>query len=359
MRQGFSPLLFTNHYTPTTFLKIYRTNRRKKRVYIVEVLQIEDRELMKKHEKLMSIAARSSIPVLLQGESGVGKEIAARFIHKNSPRNGGPFIALNCAAIARNLAESLLEGAKKGSYTGASIEQQGIVRAANGGTLFLDEIGEMPLDLQSKLLRILQERSVLPLGATQSESVDFRLVCATNRNLLSEIEYGNFRRDLFFRLNVFPIVIPPLRKRDDFADIAKHVWNDITARTYGEKIPLPAEQIKMLSKFNWPGNIRQLKNVLQRYALLKQHNISLEEILSDEYTKKSVSDISKQLKYHAIRASAPDWTFIQKALSEYKGNKSRAAKALNISRGSLCYQIRKHEHQNWDSCEENINYSFV
>ena len=156
---------------------------------------------MKKHEKLMFIAAKSNIPVLLQGESGVGKEIAARFIHEHSPRNNGPFIALNCGAIAKNLAESLLEGAKKGSFTGASCDQQGIVRAANGGTLFLDEIGEMPFDLQSKLLRILQEHSVLPLGATKSEPVDFRLVCATNRNLQNEILDGHFRKDLFFRLN--------------------------------------------------------------------------------------------------------------------------------------------------------------
>ena len=313
---------------------------------------------MKKYEKLMSIAARSNLPVLLQGESGVGKEIAARFIHKNSPRSGGPFIALNCAAIARNLAESLLEGAKKGSYTGASIEQQGIVRAANGGTLFLDEIGEMPLDLQSKLLRILQERSVLPLGATQSEPVDFRLICATNRNLLTEIENGNFRRDLFFRLNVFPIAIPPLRKRDDFADIAKQLWNDITERTYGKQLPLSSEQITFLSKFNWPGNIRQLKNVLQRYALLKQHDISLKEILADEFSKKTVCEISWQFDYH-IRATAPNWAVVEKALYENGGNKSRAAKALKISRGSLCYQIKKHKFQKWDSCENEMKYSFV
>ena len=190
---------------------------------------------MKKHEKLMLIAAKSNIPVLLQGESGVGKEIAARFIHEHSPRNNGPFIALNCGAIAKNLAESLLEGAKKGSFTGASCDQQGIVRAANGGTLFLDEIGEMPFDLQSKLLRILQEHSVLPLGATQSEPVDFRLVCATNRNLQNEIQDGHFRKDLFFRLNGFPIVIPPLRTREDFDDIVKDVWNEITEKTYAER----------------------------------------------------------------------------------------------------------------------------
>lgn len=303
---------------------------------------------MKKYEKLMFIAAKSNIPVLLQGESGVGKEIAARFIHKHSPRNSGPFIALNCGAIARNLAESLLEGAKKGSYTGASNDQLGIVRAANGGTLFLDEIGEMPIDMQSKLLRILQEHSVLPLGSTQNEPVDFRLVCATNRDLQNEILDGNFRKDLFFRLNAFPIVIPPLRERDDFTDIATAVWNDVTTRTFAERFPLRNWEIKTLSKYKWPGNIRQLKNVLQRYALLKQHDISLEEILSEEFSRKTINDIENHYAYPIARASAPKWSFIQKALCENSGNKSRAAKSLKISRGCLCYQIKKHELQNWD-----------
>ena len=314
---------------------------------------------MKKHEKLMFIAAKSNIPVLLQGESGVGKEIAARFIHMHSPRSAGPFIALNCGAIARNLAESLLEGAKKGSYTGASNDHQGIVQAANGGTLFLDEIGEMPFDMQSKLLRILQEHSVLPLGATQNEPVDFRLVCATNRDLQNEIHDGNFRKDLFFRLNAFPIMIPPLRDREDFAEIVATVWNDITVRTFNERFSLRKWEVKALSKFKWPGNIRQLKNVLQRYALLKQHDISLEEILSEEFSGKAINDTDIHSIYNANRASAPSWSFIQKALNDNRGNKSRAAKALRISRGCLCYQIKKHEFRNWNSCKNLAECSLV
>ena len=305
---------------------------------------------MKKHEKLMFIAAKSTIPVLLQGESGVGKEIAARFIHEHSSRSEGPFVALNCGAIARNLAESLLEGAKKGSYTGASNDHQGIVQAANGGTLFLDEIGEMPFDMQSKLLRILQEHSVLPIGATQNEPVDFRLVCATNRDLQNEIRDGNFRKDLYFRLSAFPIVIPPLRNRDDFPEIAATLWSEITAKTFAEQFPLRNSEIRELSKYNWPGNIRQLKNVLQRYALLMQHNISLEEILSEEFSQITINDIDEHSSYQTTRASAPQWTFIQKALNENKGNKCRAARALKISRGCLCYQIKKHKLQEWNSC---------
>ena len=277
----------------------------------------------------------------------------------HSPRSAGPFIALNCGAIARNLAESLLEGAKKGSYTGASNDHQGIVQAANGGTLFLDEIGEMPFDMQSKLLRILQEHSVLPLGATQNEPVDFRLVCATNRDLQNEIHDGNFRKDLFFRLNAFPIMIPPLRDREDFAEIVATVWNDITVRTFNERFPLRKWEVKALSKFKWPGNIRQLKNVLQRYALLKQHDISLEEILSEEFSGKAINDTDIHSIYNANRASAPSWSFIQKALNDNRGNKSRAAKALRISRGCLCYQIKKHEFRNWNSCKNLAECSLV
>ena len=314
---------------------------------------------MKKHEKLMFIAAKSNIPVILQEESGVGKEIAARFIHEHSPRNGGPFIALNCVAIARNLAESLLEGAKKGSYTGASNDHQGIVQAANGGTLFLDEIGEMPFDMQSKLLRILQEHSVLPIGATQNEPVDFRLVCATNRDLQNEIRDGNFRKDLYFRLSAFPIVIPPLRNRDDFPEIAATLWSEITAKTFAEQFPLRNSEIRELSKYNWPGNIRQLKNVLQRYALLMQHSISLEEILSEEFSQITINDIDEHSAYQSTRASAPNWAFIQKALNENKGNKCRAARALKISRGCLCYQIKKHELQEWNSCINLAKCSLV
>ena len=154
---------------------------------------------MKQPKELMNIAANSSVPVLIQGESGAGKEVAARYIHEHSPRRFGPFIALNCGALAQNLIESTLEGSVKGAFTGAYTDQKGIVRAANGGTLFLDEIGELPLDAQSKFLRILQEKAVLPVGASKSIPVDFRLICATNRDLKKEITAKRFREDLFFR----------------------------------------------------------------------------------------------------------------------------------------------------------------
>ena len=146
-------------------------------------------------------------------------------------------------------------------------------------------------------------------------------------------------------------MIPPLRKRDDFAEIAATLWNEITERTFAEKFPLRDWEIKELSKFKWPGNIRQLKNVLQRYALLRQHEISLEEILSEEFSHQTINEIDEHYTYCNTRASAPNWQFIQKALYEHNGNKSRAAKALKISRGCLCYQIKKHELREWNSCK--------
>jgi len=165
---------------------------------------------MKDQHKMLEIASLSNIPVLLQGESGAGKEVAARFIHNHGLRKDGPFVALNCSSIPKSLAESILEGSVWGAFTGAVDEKLGLVRSAEGGTLFLDEIGELPMDTQSKLLRILQEKTVTPVGGAQSVPVNFRLICATNRNLKQEIADGNFRADLFYRINVFPVEIPPL-----------------------------------------------------------------------------------------------------------------------------------------------------
>lgn len=310
---------------------------------------------MKQPKELMNIAANSSVPVLIQGESGAGKEVAARYIHEHSPRRFGPFIALNCGALAQNLIESTLEGSVKGAFTGAYTDQKGIVRAANGGTLFLDEIGELPLDAQSKFLRILQEKAVLPVGSSKSIPVDFRLICATNRDLKKEITAKRFREDLFFRLNVFPVFIPALRDRSDFDEIAINIWNNIceNARRMHFDPPksrLTIEEIEALRQFKWPGNVRQLKNVLQRFALLQLHGITIREVLCEEYATTSVCDesvVQKRMNgeknlWTKKRAIAPEWMIIKEALDSCDWNKSRAAHKLGISRGSLSYQIQKH-----------------
>lgn len=297
---------------------------------------------MNRHESMLRIAASSDISVLLLGESGSGKEVAARFVHAHSKRAGGPFIALNCGAIAKGLTESILEGHRKGAFTGAVDERLGVVRSADHGTLFLDEIGEMPLEIQCKLLRILQERAVMPLGSCDPLPVDFRLVCATNRNLRSEVRAGRFREDLYFRLNVFPIKIPPLREREDFNTIAQEIWKEV-----GNSSLLTSAEIKLLARKEWPGNVRQLKNVLQRYSLLKPYETTLSKILEEEfYEIVETCSAADTALYDTSRirrnSSSPEWNLIYSELEKNKGNRKATAKKLGISRGCLYYQIRKH-----------------
>lgn len=345
---------------------------------------------MEKTKNMLKIVAKSAIPVLLQGESGVGKEVAARFVHEKSCRSQAPFVAINCGAIAQNLMESILEGSVKGAFTGAHGDKKGMVQAAAGGTLFLDEIGELPLGCQSKLLRILQEKTVLPVGATNPVPVDFRLVCATNRDLRQEVIAGNFREDLFFRISAFPISIPPLRERNDFEEVVGSVWRDVledygdmgratsdratsdratagraiagraTAGTASGEASMSYMELRALRTYSWPGNIRQLKNVLQRYALMKPYGIELQEILSQEFSSGSCFDRGgRLLDFHRGSASyaivrpghshlgrkprciPPEWELIKTALQECGNNKSRAAEKLGVSRGCIDNQIRK------------------
>ena len=304
--------------------------------------------IMKDQHKMLEIASLSNIPVLLQGESGAGKEVAARFIHNHGPRRDSPFVALNCSSIPKSLAESILEGSVKGAFTGAVDEKLGLVRSAEGGTLFLDEIGELPLETQSKLLRILQEKAVTPVGAAQSIPVNFRLICATNRNLKMEIADGNFRADLFFRINVFPIEIPPLRARRDFDVVASDLWreaqNQASARNSDNR-GLSTEEMDLLKACPWPGNVRQLKNILHRYSVLKPYDVSLTEILTQEFSvpklyEKNICSIYVT-DFLRKRKKKPTLTDIEETLLLCKGNKCKAARKLGISRGSLCYQLQK------------------
>lgn len=315
-------------------------------------------------ENMLKIAANSDISVLLQGESGCGKEVAARYIHGRSARSRGPFVAVNCGAIASNLAESILEGARKGAYTGANSEQVGVVRASSGGTLFLDEIGEMPMEQQCKLLRILQERSVMPLGATTNIPVDFRLICATNRNLRDEVAAGRFREDLYFRLNVFPIKLPALRDRSDFENIAQELWGDANMSSSNPlpgytPLPLSPAELYKLKIQQWPGNVRQLKNVLQRYALLKPYGTGLQEILNEEFATQEIP-VPPRLHspsgtYSLTRQNntAPHREIILAELHKNNWNKSVTAQKLGISRGSLAYQIKKHSLE--EDCAKSIS----
>jgi sigma-54 specific flagellar transcriptional regulator A len=209
--------------------------------------------------------ASSEATVLITGETGVGKEVFARLIHERSPRAGRPLVAVNCGAIPEALLESELFGHVKGAFTGAT-GRRGRIAAADGGTLFLDEIGEMPLNLQVKLLRVLQERCYEPVGSAESMPANFRLVAASNRDLAAEVEAGRFRRDLYYRLLVCPIEVPPLRRRRaDIPHLFAHFW---TAR--GEKRPIEPTVLKLLEEHTWPGNVRELENLVERLSVCSE-----------------------------------------------------------------------------------------
>jgi DNA-binding NtrC family response regulator len=219
--------------------------------------------------RLAERAARSNIPILIEGESGVGKEVLARAIQGSGDRRGKPFVTVNCGAIPENLVESTLFGHEKGSFTGATDKHVGKFVEASGGTLFLDEIGELPLDAQVKLLRAIQEGEVDPVGAKKSVRVDIRLVSATNRSLLDLVKDGRFREDLFYRLNVFPMTLPPLRaRRDDIPDLARAFLARFSAEE-GKRIRgLSPETLALITRYEWPGNVRQLENAVFRAVVL-------------------------------------------------------------------------------------------
>jgi len=214
-------------------------------------------------------AAASTIPVLIEGESGTGKELIARAIHGSSARRAKPFVAVNCGALPENLVESILFGHEKGSFTGATEKHTGKFVEADGGTLFLDEIGELPPPAQVKLLRALQEGEVEPVGARKPVEVDVRIISATNRDLIADVKAGRFREDLFYRLHVFPISVPPLRRRpEDIAELARHFLTRIAAEEGKRVRGLSAEALARLSAFRWPGNVRQLENAVFRAVVL-------------------------------------------------------------------------------------------
>ncbi|MGL1919649.1 MAG: sigma-54 dependent transcriptional regulator [Hyphomicrobiales bacterium] len=217
--------------------------------------------------------AQSNIPILIEGESGVGKEVIARAIQGSSTRSGRPFITVNCGAIPENLVESLLFGHEKGSFTGATHKQAGKFMEANGGTLFLDEVGELPLNVQVKLLRAIQEGEVEPVGAAHPIKVDIRLISATNKDMISAVTKGEFREDLYYRLNVFPIHIPPLRERvEDIADLTQHFITRFAIEEGKNIASISQYAIDMLKQYTWPGNVRQLENTIFRAIILCEQN---------------------------------------------------------------------------------------
>ncbi len=285
--------------------------------------------------KTISRAAPTEAPVLIQGESGTGKEMVARLIHKNSPRVHGPFVAVDCGSIAPSLMESELFGSLRGAFTGADRDRAGLFESANGGTVFLDEIGEVDTGFQLKLLRFIQEKEIRPLGSPRATKVDVRIVAATNRNLKKMVDDGEFREDLWFRLNVLSIDLPPLRdRRGDIATLAGRFLEQFNQR-YDRRTRLTAQGMRALEEYAWPGNVRQLLHLLERLVIL-----SPAEALDGETVRDALDDVEPHEKPVHSLADAEEEQ-IRKVLAATGGNKTRAAKILNIERKTLYRKLER------------------
>lgn len=287
-------------------------------------------------KKLAERVALTDATVLLTGETGTGKEVFANAIHEGSDRKKNSFVAINCSAFSKDILESELFGHKAGAFTGAVKDKKGLVEEANGGTLFLDEIGEMPVELQAKLLRVLETREFIKMGETKVSRSDFRLIAATNRNLEEEIRNGNFREDLYFRLNIFEIRLPALRERkDDIKALAKGF-----VIMFSEKMHLPAVQVlpeyyKILEKNDWKGNIRELRNTVERSLILMNDNVLDTESLP-HYSEKPTAE-NDSLSIRSLEKE-----HILKVLQYTKGNKAEASRLLEIGIATLYRKLEEY-----------------
>ncbi|MCG9917591.1 MAG: sigma-54 dependent transcriptional regulator [Phenylobacterium sp.] len=317
-------------------------------------------------------AAKSTIPILITGESGVGKEVIARALHGSSDRSGKPFVAVNCGALPENLVESILFGHEKGSFTGATDKHLGKFQEANGGTLFLDEVGELPLDMQVKLLRALQESEIDPVGAKRSVKVDVRIVSATNRDLSLAVAEGRFREDLFYRLNVFPIEAPSLRERkDDIPALVEHFIRRFNVEEGKKVVGCAPETLQHLLAHSWPGNVRQLENAVYRAIVLSDSPYlqpfdfpaisgavapvpqsvpepSQATVISPEAARQLMAELPKDApvrildeRGHLRTLEEIERDLIQLAIEIYAGHMSEVARRLGIGRSTLYRKVRE------------------
>jgi len=303
-----------------------------------------DSQLMRNVRTKIEKVARSQAPVYISGESGSGKELIAKLIHQQSPRNEAPFLAVNCGAIPAELMESEFFGHKKGSFTGAATDKQGLFQAADGGTLFLDEVADLPLALQVKLLRAIQEKKVRPVGGHQEVATNVRLLSATHKDLNAMVEKGEFRQDLYYRINVIDLVAPPLRTRAvDIPQLAEHLLARLAANNDQHQPSLSEDAINGLKHYHFPGNVRELENILERaLALYDGSTIELEDLnlpCSTELPqaeKFNPSEISLEDYLEEIEKEA-----LSKALEENRWNKTETAKHLGLTFRSLRYRLKK------------------
>jgi DNA-binding NtrC family response regulator len=285
--------------------------------------------------KIVSRVAPTDATVLIEGETGTGKELIARMIHRNSKRSDQPFAPVDCGSIAPALLESELFGAMKGSYTGADRDRMGVFEAANHGTVFLDEIGDIEFNFQLVLLRFLQEREIRPLGAPRAKLVDVRVIAATNKNVLKMVEDGKFREDLWFRLNVVRITVPPLReRRSDVALLAHHFLRKYQER-YGQNAHLTESGLRAMEEYTWPGNVRQLQHMMERLTILAPQGRIDEEAVRDAI------DTMEPREESSETLADKEQEQIRRVLAAAGGNKSRAAKILGIERKTLYRKLKQ------------------
>ncbi len=298
--------------------------------------------VMMELKKQIDKVARSQAPIFIKGESGVGKELVARLIHQRGPRHAKPFIPVNCGAIPTELMESEFLGHIKGSFTGAIDNKIGLFEAAHGGTLFLDEIAELPIAMQVKLLRAIQEKAIKPIGSYQEKSVDVRILSASHKNLLEAIQQGTFRQDLYYRINVITLDVPPLRERqEDIPLLAKAILKKLCQTEQHAAISLDTECISVLKKYRYPGNVRELENILERaIALCENNKITSDDIdLSDRANQSQKALVFEGNLDDALNDR--ERRMIIEALEKTKWNRTAAAKMLGLSLRTLRYRIQK------------------
>jgi two-component system response regulator HydG len=294
--------------------------------------------------RLADIVAPTDSTVLIEGESGTGKEVLARYIHDASTRVDGPFMSINCGALPETLLESELFGHVKGSFTGAVRDKQGLFAAARGGTFFMDEVGEMPASLQVKLLRVLQQREVIPVGATEALPVDVRIIAATNRDLEEEVRRGNFRSDLFYRLNVIAATLPPLRdRRDDLLLLIEQFLGDLAADRKEDPKALSADALDAVMVYEWPGNVRELQNALEHAVVLSKGSLLDPQHLPERITRRKKEPLVAERGQVNPSLDMIERAYIMFVLQAEGGNKTRAAEALGIDPSTLYRKLSRYE----------------
>ncbi len=294
--------------------------------------------------EMISYVAPTEATVLINGESGTGKELVAAELHQNSERSNKPFVKVNCAALAESLLESELFGHEKGAFTGADKQREGKFVQAEGGTLFLDEIGETSQAMQVKMLRVLQEHELQRVGGEETVHTDVRIIAATNRDLEEEVRLGNFREDLYYRLNVVTVVVPPLReRREDIPLLVEHFVDKFASKNRREVAGVTPECMALLSSYGWPGNVRELENAIERGVILMRGEYLSEKSLPMPIQKQTGSDLGSAALVGDLSIEAQNKLLILKTLEETGGNKSEAARRLGITRKTLQNKLQKYD----------------